>query len=477
MLSADELFPRGCFGLDDIWLGPRVRQMMSASFEKPGACFGSQFESRADVIGAYRLCARNEIDLSTILTPALSQVGQLIASGEVGQTVLCVQDTTEIELTHLKEMRGLGETGNPACRGFFLHSAMACTTTGVPVGLLGAKTWIREAHEHGKARQRHQRLFEDKESVRWWTTMEEVEALVAKPRRLVHVFDREGDVFDVLARAGASGSRVVVRAAQSRWVEGPQKTLWETVANFRPSGAREVWIPARPKTSDHPAREARHVRLVLRSGPVTLRNHDHRTWAAPLWAVQAREEYAGTDPIDWMLLTTDEVTTPQQAWEKLDWYLLRWRIEEYHRALKTICRVEHRQFHERGHLEVAMSFMLLSSVKCLALRDESRQEPDTPAKIRFTPDEMAVLQARAKVRGVQAEKMTLAQAVLLVAMMGGFLGRRRDGLPGIQTIWRGYVVLQERVEGYRLGRDADKRRFTEPIALSPSPAPQPAKRV
>ena len=126
MLTIEELFPPGCFGLDDIWLRPRVHQLMAASFSKPDGTFGSQLQRHADVQGAYRLCANPSVTLDSLLAPALSQVGAAIGRGEAGTTVLSLQDTTQLNLSHLA-MDGLGEQGNPDCQGLFVHSALACS--------------------------------------------------------------------------------------------------------------------------------------------------------------------------------------------------------------------------------------------------------------------------------------------------------------------------------------------------------------
>jgi hypothetical protein len=222
------------------------------------------------------------------------------------------------------------------------------------------------------------------------------------------------------------------------------------------------------------------ARFELRFGPVEVKAPPGDRQKVRLWAVAVREQATPDvrDPVDWLLLTTDPLETARTAWRYLDWYLLRWRIEEFHQALKTGCRVEQRQFESRHNLEVALTFMLLASVRCLFLRTLARDEPEQPAQTVFSADELTLIEAQAEHRRERRSgELTLKQAVILVATMGGFLARKGDGMPGWLTLWRGYATLRERLEGFQLARTALRHGCPDPAALSPPPALLPGKRV
>ncbi len=171
-------------------------------------------------------------------------------------------------------------------------------------------------------------------------------------------------------------------------------------------------------------------------------------------AVLVREETPpeGHEGVEWLLLTTDEVHSPQEAWQRVDWYTLRWTIEDFHKCLKTGCALEKRQLEDREHLENALVFMMLASVRLLAMRNLSRSQPDTPASEHLEKEEVAVVRLMAPGLGcaVPGPDATLGQVVPLIARLGGHMGRNGDGPPGWITLWRGWQRLSERVEGYRL---------------------------
>ena len=452
-----------------------------ATFEAPSASFCALSADRNFRKGAYRLCSHPEVSLERLLSPAINELGAAIRRGEAGETVLCIQDTTELNLTHLPQMRGLGELTVSDGRGLFLHPALALTSTGVPVGLLRAKTFVRDPAEHGKTQQRRARLFEEKESSRWWETVEETERIVDCPGRLLTICDREADSLDFISRAALCQRRVLVRATQDRLLEEHGETetrrLWSRVLSHRIQGARSIYVPAQSARPRRQARAARWAEVRLRFAQVVLRKQSSPNSRVPVWAVWVGEEEQsdGHEPIEWMLLTTDPVESAAAAWQRVDWYLLRWRIEEFFNALKTGCQVESRQFETRERYEVALTFALLAAVKIVALRDLAREQPELPAKAAFNEVELAIItQQAARAGEPMSETPTIREAVRWIARIGGFQARASDGEPGWLTLWRGFTKLCDQVEGYLLACGAAAHRpFSSltPLAWSLPPRP------
>lgn len=455
MLTTEEMFAQGCFGPLDEWLRRRVMLMLEAVVQRPAALFNSLFDSVRERIGAYRLCAHEEVDMQRLLKPAAEALASRVAQQAQGQVVLCVHDRTEVNLTHLAQsMKNLGEIGNPACRGFFLQTGLCLSTEGVALGVLTAQTWIRPPQEHGKARQRKQRSFEEKESYRWVQGIKEAQQRVGRPEAVVDMIDAEGDVYQLAQYARANQVRLLVRAGQNRRVEGEEGYLWQTVENFQVRGERTVALPARPALDGRPARPARSATVRLRYGQVQVKAPQRGESSLPMWAVLIREETPpeGQEGVEWLLLTTDELHSPEEAWQRVEWYTLRWTIEDFHKCLKTGCSLEKRQFEDRLHLENALAFMMLASVRLLAMRDLSRSQPDTPSREHLEKEELDVVRLMAPSLDCAdpGPDATLAQVVPLIARLGGHMGRKGDGPPGWITLWRGWQRLSERVEGYRL---------------------------
>jgi hypothetical protein len=309
----------------------------------------------------------------------------------------------------------------------------------VPIGLLSAQVWDRPPSSHGKAKERKQKAFEEKESLRWWTAIEESEKRVGRPGLLLHVADRESDIYDVFERARDQRYRILVRATQDRRVEGEQSTLWAQVASFSPVGeARPLHVPARPAKEGKPARAARDTSIVIRYGLVTL-CEPNGSGSVDMYAVQVTEVAppAGVDPIEWLLLTSDPITSIEEAWQYVGWYRCRWRIEEFFQVLKSGCRIEARQFESRSTYEPSLAIAILTAVRLLSMVKQARVTPDASASVILSRDEEHVLvqHAQAKKMGhCDSSPLRLVDAVVLIAMLGGYKARSCDGPPGWITL-------------------------------------------
>ena len=158
-------------------------------------------------------------------------------------------------------------------------------------------------------------------------------------------------------------------------------------------------------------------------------------WCVRCWQVGKRK-----NALEWVLFTTVPVTDAATAWERIEWYRLRWMVEEYHKALKTGCAREQRQLQSAQGLRALLGLLAIVAVRLLQLRTVARTAPDTPANQVIEPE---LVEAVARWRGGSADRMTADQFWRAVAGLGGFLGRKGDGTPGWQTLWRGWQRLQD----------------------------------
>jgi len=417
----------------------------------------SAFDFWSDTRTAYNFFANERVTFAGVIESPMAVVSRALREQFKGTTVLNIQDTTEINLSHLHSMTGLGEIGNPKNRGLFLHPSLAVSPDGVPIGLLSAQVWDRPPGHHGKTKKRKQKAFEEKESLRWWRAIEESEKRVARPGLLLHVGDRESDIYDVFKRARDAGYRLLARAAQDRRVEGEHSTLWAQVASFAPvSEARPLHVCARPAKEGKPARAARDTSIVIRYGLVTL-CEPKGSGSVDMYAVQVTEvdPPAGVEPIEWLLLTSDPITSVEEAWQRVEWYQYRWRIEEFFQVLKSGCRIEARQFESRTTYEPSLAIAMLTAVRLLSMVKQARVTPDAPASAVLSQEEEHVLVQHAQTKKMghrNSLPLRLVDAVVLIAMLGGYKARSCDGPPGWITLWRGLRRLEDMVEGYRLAR-------------------------
>lgn len=455
-MTYEVLYPEGCFGpVDEVWLRERVLHTLNLMEGQPGVTLNRLGTSRAERVGAYRMVANEEVNFQRLLEPAAQAVGKAVAEGLAGEVALCVHDRTEVELSHLS-MGGLGQVGNPVCQGFFLQTALVEQTDGAAFGVVGARTWVRPAAQRGKAKKRKHRPFEQKESVLWLAAIREAEARVGVPWRLLHVIDSEGDIFELFVHALSESFQLLVRAGQDRRVEGEGGRLWATLEALPVVDSRQVHLSARPAQGGKPARTARQAQLSLRYAPLTLLPpRGHKGPPVQVWGVLVREEQPpqGEEAVEWLLLTNVPVESVEAAWGVVAAYQKRWGIEELHKALKTGCRLEKRQHVQRQHLENLLALNLLVSVKLLRLRTLCRTHPDSPALEVLEPTELQVLQAMAPQLSprMQCEgALTLRQALLLIAALGGYMANPDKRPPGWLVLWRGYERLRDYVAGFTL---------------------------
>lgn len=443
----------GTAELGDVRRTRRLVQVASALAAAPTASIPQACGDAAQTKGAYRFFEGAETVLNADLPAAIRTahcraIKQQLADQAV---VLAVQDTTDLTW-HTQAIRGLGPLEGPHGRGLFVHSTLAVTLAGVPLGLLAQQVWAREPTAPGRATRR-QRAITAKESQKWLTALTASRADLPSAVTLVHVGDREADIYDLFRAATAlPQTELLVRAAQDRRVAETETTLWPTVAAQPVADTRAVPVP---RAADRPARDAQ---LTLRWTPVTLQPPRHRASEhlppIPVTALLVQEEAAppGEEPIAWLLLTTLPVPSVTAAWERVHWYTYRWRIERYHFVLKSGCRLEQR--HLETDTRQACSLAVYSVIACWLLRllYQARTAPAVPALTVVNREEWAILWHARHPDAPLPPAPTLRDLVREIAALGGFLGRRQDGEPGLKTLWQGLSRLRDLLLGYHLAR-------------------------
>ena len=377
------------------------------------------------------------------------------------EVMLCVGDTTFLDYDGIVAKReGYGPIGKGG-NGLILHSALAIVPeTGQALGLLWQKIWHREQKpkpakdetpEQKKKRQAEarnearKRPFAEKESYRWVEAMENVESLVSKSTKVIHIFDREGDiteVFDKVRQLEHTG--LVVRAAQNRSLDQESERLWAKLTAEAVGLRTEIQIPETGK------RAARQAKLEVRFCQVNLRTPYRFTDREPLkvYAVYAQEVEApeGETPVEWMLITTEAVTDALLAAEILRWYSYRWHIEEYHKILKSGCKAEQYRLAADGMTSL-LGFLSIIAVELLQLTYLHRTKPTALAIEILSPLQLKVLKTTSKVK--LPKELNVSWAISAIARLGGYLEHRRGPI-GIQVLWRGLSKLHTLCQGWEL---------------------------
>lgn len=419
--------------------------------------------------------ARDTLNPESMLATHRKRTIERMMSQEM---VLVVQDTTDLNFSTRHHIKGLGLLGSnqtgAESLGLKLHSSLALTVEGVPLGVLRSEVYApeRKAGVGKKRKKSIGRPIEEKKSFRWLEGYRDCVAVAKEmPKtRLLNVIDREGDIFELFEDAEPTRKRVglLVRAQHDRRLAGRERKLFEELKASRNGTDVEVMIPrqrwkeAKRGKSEQKGLPGRKAVLTIRFRKVEIQptRSDLRS-ASPitLWAVFAREKNppAGAKSIEWLLLTTEEVLTDEDALRIVQFYCKRWRIEEWHRVLKSGCKVQEHQHEtvERLKRAIAIDVVLAWRIQLMALL--GREVPDLPCTVFFEELEVTILEAQRKkqTKGKARGELRLGEAITLVAKLGGYLARGSDPPPGTECIWKGIIRLYDKVDGYLLAKARD----------------------
>jgi len=456
--------------LGDARLSKRLVEIAGLKAENPGQKLTSAAGGEwATVKGYYRFVDKphdSAVDMESILHPHRQRTMRRMQGQRIA---LCVQDGTDLNYSSLSQCEGLGIIGTnqsgKKSRGMHLHSTLTLSTDGLPLGVLRADCIARKP-KAGK-RNRHSLPIEEKDTFCWVEGLRDIISVSeAMPHtRLVCVCDREADIFEMFDECRhVRGVDLLIRARHNRMVtagvEGVDTfKLFSMIRDSSPRGEVEIRVPRQSARVKHGKQKPRTLRaertatLTLRYMPVRFQPSQYQKQKEPIeaWVMHALETPAPEheEPIEWFLLTTIEITSVEQVIECLRWYCYRWRIEDWHRVLKTGLRIEEYAHRSAERLRRAIAIDLVVAWRIMLMTLLGRGGEELPAEVLFTDIEVEVLNAYAKKKR-QRSFLHLSGAVEQVARMGGYLARTHDPPPGHQLMWRGYLHLQRLCEGFAL---------------------------
>jgi len=370
------------------------------------------------------------------------------------QVVLAPQDTTILNYSTHPMTEGLGpiNTIDDATMGLILHDTLAFTEEGTPLGILDAQCWSRDPSEQGKKYQRHERPIEQKESMKWLRSFQRVSEVqkLCPTTMLVSIGDRESDIYELFQTAVHTphAPKLLVRAERTRHRKIEQQELWEYMGQQEIAGSLEIHVPRRGNS------KARDVWGEVRFAEVELTPPKRcpslpavRVWA--VYLLERSDSVSPDGPIEWMLLTTAEVRSFEDAKKRVEWYSGRWGIEVYHRTLKSGCRIKDRQLGSADSLQASLGIDMVVAWRIYYMTMLGRETPEVPCTVFFKDVEWKALHCYVnKTPIAPPDPPSLRDAILMVGKIGGHLGRKSDGSPGTQTLWRGLQRLDTATEMY-----------------------------
>lgn len=409
---------------------------------------------RAMLEALYRHLASDDVTFEALLAQHIDRTAGRCAAQAV---LYALHDTTVCTFSGDTHRAGLGRV-NGKRQGFYAHTTLAVSADGkrVPLGLLGCELFTRDG----------ERPIGEGESERWRRGIDGASKRVGDARKIIHVADRESDMYWLLVSMMEAGQRFIIRASQDRLVElgGDElKPLFETVRETRPTYEIDVPVTARRKAGrwgddlrKFPVRDARVARLSFAALPVTLRRP--KRGAAKL-ADQIRVNVVhvfelgpplGERPIEWVLLTTEPVDSDAAIAKVVEGYRTRWTIEDYFKTVKTGCAFEARQLESFKTLSNLLAYSLILAYAMLLMRALARTDANLPAGALLSDDQVLCLRLMTKRK---AGKLKSARDVLdAIAELGVHL--RSNGDPGWRVLSRGWKRLLDFEAAYQAMKGA-----------------------
>lgn len=428
----------------------RLIDLATALGDRPSASLPDACADPARLKAAYRFYANAACPPAAILASHVQATCHRVRQLPL---VLAVNDTSLLDYTHHPATTGLGPLTALHQQGLLVHSTLAVTPDRVPLGLLGQAVWERDAATFGQQADQPDRPIAEKESRKWLDSLATVNtAAAACPAvHFIQVGDAEADVYDLFLAERAARVDLLVRAGQDRRVEADERYLWRALRQAPMASQAELILPRQP------TRPAGRVTLAIRWRAVTVRpprkRAKERLPPVPLWAVLATEQEppAGEPPITWLLLTTVPVASAADAEERLAWYTCRWGIEVWHKILKSGCQIEARQLATGERLERCLTLYSVIAWRVQWAVMLARTAPDLPCTALLETEEWEALWCAIH-RDPQppVQPPTLGEAVRWLGRLGGHIGRKRDGAPGVTVLWKGFQHLADLATMYRI---------------------------
>jgi hypothetical protein len=420
-------------------------QLGRALAAQPAASLPTQTGSWGKLKAAYRLLNEEDVTHPALIAPHC-RATHLQAAATQG-VVLFIQDTSDGDYTHHPQTSGLGSIGDGRGRGFLMHNSLAVVPLAeraLILGLAGQRLWLRPVAKR-KPETRTARSQKWQESAVWAEMLEQIGVAPAdgSGTAWVSVADRASDNFAYWRRARELHWHLLSRVMHDRrleTVDGTQATLKSFARSLPAATSKRIRLRGR----DGQAQRTVELQISYAEVIVQAPRSGKERKSAPIAAgvVRCWEESDSAEAIEWILLTSLEVTTSERAQEIVQWYTQRWLIEEYHKCLKTGCRLEARQLESGAALMRLLGFLAIVAVRLLQMREVARQEPETVATEQVSQELIELVIKRVGLpRSV--EGLTSREFWHGVARLGGFIGRKSDGEPGWQTVWSGWQRLQD----------------------------------
>jgi len=438
----------------DVRLGKRFRKLLQQFAGGVGGSIPWVCQDWANTKAAYRFFANDRVSEADILAGHFQSTRERFVAHD--GPVLILHDTTEFTY-HRDDVAAIGvlhdsiagrdkrgQLRHVTICGISMHSSLAVTLEGLPLGLAAIKFWTRDKF-HGcnalKKKINPTRVpIEKKESVRWLENLRQSTALLNDAGRCVHIGDRESDIYELFCAAQQIGTHFLVRTCVDRLAGDGTGTIADEMKQVRVQGLHHVEVRDKDGNASEAVLEIRYCRLVVL--PPIGKQKGYPKLILTVIHAQEKDMPYGRERIDWKLLTDLPVRSRKEAVEKIQWYAQRWKIETFHKILKSGCKAEESKLRTAERLVNLLAVLCILGWRLIRMNMINRSTPEAAPTTVFTPLELRLLDAMVKDHASGRNK-TLSAYLTKVAQLGGYLARANDSPPGNVVMWRGLSRLTD----------------------------------
>ena len=449
----DEL--AGC-SLADERLNKRLRKLLAQIGSSMGQSIPLVCQDWANAKAAYRFFSNERVSEADILAGHFQSTHDRTAA--TAGLLLVLHDTTEFTYRREKpEAIGITKSINSGrdkagrlrahtvC-GILMHSSLVVTTEGLPLGLAAVKFWTRKKFKGTNALKKKinpTRIpIEEKESIRWLENLKQSTELAGDPGRCVHIGDRESDIFGLFCTAQEVGTHFLVRTCVDRLAGDGDHTISEEMAEVEVKGLHRVEVRDNNGDLDEAILEIRYRRI--RVLPPIGKQKRYPALTLTVLHAEERGTPKNREKIDWKLITDLPIRSRKDAIEKLDWYALRWKIEVFHKILKSGCKAEEAKLRTAQRLANLISIYCIVSWRVFWMTMLNRSNPHAPPALALTETEIGLLDHLVQdMPQKPPRRRTLSHYLTKIARLGGYLARASDPPPGKTVMWRGLSRLTD----------------------------------
>lgn len=461
------LSPHALFG--HVKTSGRFVQTMLSLGSKFGQSIPRSCASAAETEGVYHFLNSSRVTHPTIL---LSERDRLLAevADKKPTVLLSIGDVTTLDYSSRRSASTIGHVTSKNRHGYQVLSQLVCEEDGVPMGLLSQYAWNYKPEELGKRRERQNLPIQEKESGYYLRQIHHLhEHFGDMPAtRVVHLFDRAGDVHELLQARQYEHIHYIIRSKNDRKLLGSNTTIRQFLDQQPVAGCYVIEARAKPKLPKGLPKiekqraqkgDWRTAKLEVSFAKVTLKasnaSKNRPLKPVEVCLVRARELDAppNVEAVEWTLLTSLPVESLADAFDVIDCYVLRWQIEVFHYTLKQGAKVEQLQLTEIKALLNAVAVYSLLAVQVQRLRYLAEKQPDQPVEqAGYCHQDYQMLATYLNsTNGLHLDPLkqnvSTAEFVRLISVLGG---NHKGTRIGVRSLWCGMRDFKIVQDAYRV---------------------------